>query len=136
MSNINEKLANIATIPSQKDKTAEYRSLLENILPSNDALLADSLEAFVEHIVQEQVGLVISRQVLSDFVQGVDKISNPEIKKRVLHFALNKVQPRVVSFEEQVRCIFCDLFNSIITNYIHVLLFVDFSTSREIGRNL
>jgi COP9 signalosome complex subunit 4 len=117
MSNINEKLANIALIPSQKDKTAEYRSLLENILPStNDALLADSLEAFVEHIVQEQVGLVISRQVLSDFVQGVDKISNPEIKKRVLHFALNKVQPRVVSFEEQVRCIFDDLFNSLIIN--------------------
>ncbi|GES96870.1 COP9 signalosome complex subunit 4 [Rhizophagus clarus] len=103
MSNINEKLANIASIPSQKDKTAEYRSLLENILSTTkDTLLADNLEAFVEHIVQEQVGLVISRQVLSDFVQGVDKISNPEIKKRVLHFALNKVQPRVVSFEEQI----------------------------------
>ncbi|RIA92974.1 PCI domain-containing protein [Glomus cerebriforme] len=103
MSDINEKLANIAAIPSQKDKTAEYRSLLETILSStNDVLPAENLEAFVEHIVQEQVGLVISRQVLSDFVQGVDKISNPEIKKRVLHFALNKVQPRVVSFEEQI----------------------------------
>jgi COP9 signalosome complex subunit 4 len=107
MSDINERLANIAAIPSQKDKTAEYRSLLETILSStNDVLLADSSEAFVEHIVQEQVGLVISRQVLSDFVQGVDKISNSEIKKRVLHFALNKVQPRVVSFEEQVKRIF------------------------------
>ena len=115
MSNINEKLANIASIPSQKDKTAEYRSLLENISSlTNDSLLADSLEAFVEHIVQEQVGLVISRQVLSDFVQGVDKIGNPEIKKRILHFALNKVQPRIVSFEEQVRCIFYDLFNSVL----------------------
>ena len=104
MSNIDERLVSIAAIPSQKDKTAEYRSLLETILSStSDASLADNLEAFVEHIVQEQVDLVISRQVLSDFVQGVDKISNSEIKKRVLHFALNKVQPRVVSFEEQVK---------------------------------
>ncbi|CAI2183271.1 11485_t:CDS:2 [Funneliformis geosporum] len=103
MSDINERLRTIASIPSQKDKTAEYRTLLETILTStNELLLADSLEAFVDHIVQEQVGLVISRQVLSDFVQGVDKISNSEIKKRVLHFALSKVQPRVVSFEEQI----------------------------------
>ena len=107
MTDINERLANIAAIPSQKDKTAEYRSLLETILSlTNESELASNSEVFVEHIVQEQVGLVISRQVLSDFVQGVDKINNSEIKKRVLHFALNKVQPRAVSFEEQVSHIY------------------------------
>lgn len=104
MTDIKVRLNTIAGIPSQKDKTAEYRSLLDSILTSSteERPLASNLEEFVDHIVQEQVGLVISRQVLSEFVQGVDKIENSEIKKRVLHFALRKVQPRVVSFEEQV----------------------------------
>ncbi|CAG8448494.1 2242_t:CDS:2 [Acaulospora morrowiae] len=104
MADIEEQLVSIAGIPSQKDKTAKYRSLLETVLTSsaNESILAEELEKFVDHIVQEQVGLVVSRQVLTEFVQGVDKIENSEIKKRVLHFALGKVQPRVVSFEEQI----------------------------------
>ncbi|CAG8542933.1 5376_t:CDS:2 [Diversispora eburnea] len=104
MTDIELQLNTIAGIPSQKDKTTEYRSLLDSILTSSadETVLANNLEKFVDHIVQEQVGLVISRQVLSEFVQGVDKIENSEIKKRVLHFALGKVQPRVVSFEEQI----------------------------------
>ncbi|CAG8728417.1 30192_t:CDS:2 [Racocetra persica] len=103
MSDSETRLAAIASIPSQKDKTTEYRALLETILTSTDeTVLAADLEIFVDHIVQEQVGLVISRQILTEFVLGIDKIGNSAIKKRVLNFALNKVQPRVVSFEEQI----------------------------------
>ncbi|CAG8565382.1 11484_t:CDS:2 [Racocetra fulgida] len=103
MSDSETRLAAIASIPSQKDKTTEYRALLETILTSTgETVLAADLEKFVDHIVQEQVGLVISRQILTEFVLGIDKIGNSAIKKRVLNFALNKVQPRVVSFEEQI----------------------------------
>ncbi|RIB09653.1 PCI domain-containing protein [Gigaspora rosea] len=106
MSDSEARLAAVAAIPSQKDKTAEYRSLLESILATKDeSVLATDLEKFVDHIVQEQVGLVITRQILTEFVQGIDKIENSTIKKRVLNFALNKVQPRIVSFEEQISTI-------------------------------
>ncbi|CAJ0856762.1 2416_t:CDS:1, partial [Entrophospora sp. SA101] len=103
MSTISERLTSISTIPSQKDKTAEYRSLLDSILSSadDDKDFKTNLETFVDHIVHEQVGHVISRQVLSDFTLGVDKIADRELKKQILHFVLNKVQPRLVSFEEQ-----------------------------------
>jgi len=99
-----QRLNEISKISSQKDKTAEYRAALDICLANtNQNALANDLETFVDYIVQEHVGLVISRQVLSDFVQGVDKIDDLGIKRRVLHFALNKIQPRIVSFEEQVR---------------------------------
>nr|CAG8665840.1 7879_t:CDS:2 [Entrophospora candida] len=104
MSTISERLTSISTIPSQKDKTAEYRSLLDSILSSadDDKDFKTNLETFVDHILHEQVGHVISRQVLSDFTLGVDKIADRELKKQILHFVLNKVQPRLVSFEEQI----------------------------------
>ncbi|CAG8600484.1 7398_t:CDS:2 [Paraglomus brasilianum] len=98
-----QRLNEISKISSQKDKTAEYRAALDICLANtNQNALANDLETFVDYIVQEHVGLVISRQVLSDFVQGVDKIADLDIKRRVLHFALNKIQPRIVSFEEQI----------------------------------
>ncbi|KAG9296863.1 hypothetical protein G9A89_006818 [Geosiphon pyriformis] len=112
-SDVSQRLIAIGSISSQKDKTVEYRSLLDAILVgsetnSDDKVindLASNLETFVDYIVQEHVGLVISRQVLTDFVQGVGKIGNNEVKKRVLHFSLSKIQPRVVSFEEQISTI-------------------------------
>ncbi|CAG8480068.1 2243_t:CDS:2 [Ambispora gerdemannii] len=114
-SDVAQRLAAIGSIASQKDKTIEYRALLDTILVGSETpnteditknnLLATNLETFVDYIVQEHVGLVISRQVLTDFVQGVGKTGNNEVKKRVLHFSLSKIQPRVVSFEEQISTI-------------------------------
>ena len=47
------------------------------------------------------MSLVISRQILTDFGIQLTKLSD-EVSKAVSHFTLDKVQPRVISFEEQV----------------------------------
>jgi COP9 signalosome complex subunit 4 len=47
------------------------------------------------------VSLVITRPVLVDFVARLDLIADLEARKKVLLVALEKVQPRAVSFEEQ-----------------------------------
>lgn len=55
-------------------------------------------------VVNEHVSLVISRQILTDV--GVQLVKLPdETSKTVSHFTLDKVQPRVISFEEQVASI-------------------------------
>lgn len=55
-------------------------------------------------VVNEHVSLVISRQILTDVSSQLIKLSD-DISKMVSHFALDKVQPRVISFEEQVASI-------------------------------
>ena len=55
----------------------------------------------MEAIVNEHVSLVISRQVLNDVSMQLNKLPDEE-SKQVSHFTLDKVQPRVISFEEQV----------------------------------
>jgi len=57
-------------------------------------------------VVNENVSLVISRQLLSDFCSHLSKLADP-LAKQVAHFTLEKVHTRVISFEEQV----INLFN-------------------------
>ena len=63
--------------------------------------LVDGLKAFIEAIVNENVSLVISRQLLTDVATELVKIED-SVSKAVSHFTLEVVQPRVISFEEQV----------------------------------
>lgn len=55
-------------------------------------------------VVNENVSLVISRQLLSELSSHLPQLP-PLISKSISHFALEKVHPRVVSFEEQVSAI-------------------------------
>ena len=53
-------------------------------------------------VVNENVSLVISRQLLTDFCSHLQQLEDV-VAKQVAHFTLEKVQARVISFEEQVR---------------------------------
>lgn len=53
-------------------------------------------------MVNENVSLVISRQLLTDFCTHLPNLPDTTAKA-VYHFTLEKIQPRVISFEEQVR---------------------------------
>lgn len=55
-------------------------------------------------VVNENVSLVISRQILTDISNHLMKLPD-NISKAVSHYTLDKVQPRVISFEEQVASI-------------------------------
>lgn len=52
-------------------------------------------------VVNEHVSLVISRQLLTDVGVHLAQLTD-QVSKLISHFALDKVQPRVISFEEQV----------------------------------
>uniref|UniRef100_A0A224YVQ7 COP9 signalosome complex subunit 4 n=1 Tax=Rhipicephalus zambeziensis TaxID=60191 RepID=A0A224YVQ7_9ACAR len=100
-----QQLASLAVAGgSPKDQAERYRAVLEAILKSTGQELVEGLKVFVEAIVNENVSLVISRQLLTDV--GTHLTSLPDdVSKCVSHFTLDKVQPRVVSFEEQVASI-------------------------------
>lgn len=53
-------------------------------------------------VVNENVSLVISRQLLTDFCTHLPNLPDSTAKE-IYHFTLEKIQPRVISFEEQVR---------------------------------
>ncbi|KAG0349901.1 COP9 signalosome complex subunit 4 [Podila minutissima] len=105
----NSRLASIGQATNQKDKIKGYQDLLAAILEHQDdhATATAQLEQFVTAATEESVGLVVSRQALSDLTAAVEGAAQlpAENKKRVYKHALDKVQGRVVSFEEQVSSI-------------------------------
>lgn len=86
---------------THKDQADKYRQLLKTVLTNTGQELIDGLRLFVEAIVNEHVSLVISRQILNDVGSELSKLPD-DLSKMLSHFTLEKVNPRVISFEEQV----------------------------------
>ena len=96
------RLGGIAALGDQKAKTAQYREVLaECFAKSNGAGDVDGLKALVVHMLSDDVPLVISRQILQILCQEVQNLPS-EQHMETADFALEKMSPRVVSFEEQV----------------------------------
>ncbi|KAF3825055.1 hypothetical protein GH733_005689 [Mirounga leonina] len=81
-----------------------YRQILEKAIQLSGAEQLEALKAFVEAMVNENVSLVISRQLLTDFCTHLPNLPDSTAKE-IYHFTLEKIQPRVISFEEQVASI-------------------------------
>ncbi|KAG0208221.1 COP9 signalosome complex subunit 4 [Mortierella sp. GBA30] len=105
------RLASIGQVSNQKDRIKGYQDLLASILQdtasTDEHTTSQRLEQFVTAATDDSVGLVVSRQALTDFTNAVDAATtlSADNKKRVYEHALDKVQGRVVSFEEQVSAI-------------------------------
>lgn len=85
-----------------KEQSDKYRQLIEAIYAITPIeLQVESIKAYVESIVNENVSLVISRQLLSEVSKAISQMP-AELSKDLSHFTLDRIQPRVVSFEEQV----------------------------------
>lgn len=69
--------------------------------------LALTFSIFIIAVVNENVSLVISRQILSDFTAQLSKLPDA-IAKQVAHYTLDKIHTRVISFEEQVNIVKSD----------------------------
>ncbi|RXW24719.1 hypothetical protein EST38_g1164 [Candolleomyces aberdarensis] len=98
------KFAEFSTL-SQKDKGPAFISLIPQILSQPDDAVARDLHTLVDTVVnQESVGLVVGRQVLSELVRVLSEgtIKGSDLRKRVVEETLAIVQPRIVSYEEQV----------------------------------
>eukprot|EP00877_Chromochloris_zofingiensis_P013874 jgi/Chrzof1/8740/Cz03g22180.t1 len=95
---VDAQLHAVAGLSDQKQKLEQYKQLLHSILASS------SVEAcinFVDHMLSDDVPLVVSRQILQVFAQEIPKVP-ADVHKPIATHTLEKIQPRVVSFEEQV----------------------------------
>ncbi|XP_049362848.1 COP9 signalosome complex subunit 4 isoform X1 [Solanum verrucosum] len=90
--------ASASAISDQRQKIEQYKHILSTVLASSDIQQA---KQFIDHMLSDDVPLVVSRQLLQTFAQEFDRLE-PDVQKEVAHYTLNQIQPRVVSFEEQV----------------------------------
>ncbi|KAH8830517.1 hypothetical protein DL96DRAFT_1813555 [Flagelloscypha sp. PMI_526] len=91
----------------QKDKAPAFVALIPQILSSGTAV-APGLHSLVDTVVnQDSVGLVVGRQVLSEITKVLSEkaIADDELRKEVIQDIINVVQPRIVSYEEQVNAL-------------------------------
>ncbi|PPR98696.1 hypothetical protein GOBAR_AA21970 [Gossypium barbadense] len=91
-------LANASEIIDQRQKIEQYKHILSTVFSSNDIVQA---KKFIDHMLSDDVPLVVSRQLLQTFAQELGRLE-PEAQKEIAHYTLAQIQPRVVSFEEQV----------------------------------
>jgi COP9 signalosome complex subunit 4 len=104
---MDQKLAQLSVL-NQKDKGATYLSLLSTIFSSQgNPNIASDVHALVDHLINQDAGIIASRQVLSELIKGLTStnIPNTEQRKAVLEDVLSVVQLRATSYEEQVRAI-------------------------------
>ncbi|KAL4239497.1 COP9 signalosome complex subunit 4 [Mactra antiquata] len=103
--NVKHQLAQLANLSHSKDVIEKYKTILDGIFNSKGSPdFIQQLQIFVEALLNEVVSLVISRQLLSDFCSHLLQLDD-FIAKQIAHFTLEKVQARVISFEEQVAAI-------------------------------
>ncbi|TPX46898.1 hypothetical protein SeMB42_g03530 [Synchytrium endobioticum] len=113
MSAITVQLSQIAA--AGKDQPSLYRQLLELILASNSATstnpqLFQVITEFLNHVIQESVGLVVSRSILSDFITlvaewGGKSSMDQDGVRHLWEIALDKAGSRAVAFEDQISSI-------------------------------
>ncbi|KAF1806836.1 hypothetical protein V8B55DRAFT_1348032 [Mucor lusitanicus] len=98
---IETRLHDCISLPQQKEKLDAFRSILNDILSYTNQ--EQQLQDYIEAVLDEQVGLVIARQLLAEFI-GLfqDKITDRKTQKQLLLFAIERAQPRAVSFEESL----------------------------------
>jgi COP9 signalosome complex subunit 4 len=128
---MDSSLASAAAIADQRQKIEQYRHILASVLSSSPPDISQA-KRFLDHsnalysrtlallfwgdftvvlcliggiyaiaVVSDEVPLVVSRQLLQTFAQDLGKLES-DAQKEVAHYALTQIQPRVVSFEEQV----------------------------------
>lgn len=104
------KLAELSSL-SQKDKGPAYTALIPQIISQADPdAVAKDLHLLVDTVVnQDSIGLVVGRQVLTELVKVLSEgaIGDIDLRKRVIEETLATTQPRLVSYEEQVKPSLC-----------------------------
>ncbi|KAJ7283619.1 hypothetical protein C8J57DRAFT_1432677 [Mycena rebaudengoi] len=99
------KLQSLSSL-NQKDKGPAFIAIIHEILSRPDqSAVAPDIHTLVDTVVnQDSVGLVVGRQVLSELVKilGEGAVKHPELRKSLVEDTLATIQPRIVSYEEQV----------------------------------
>jgi len=86
---------------SQKDTVEKYRAHLSDVLKLKNPELTECLQVFLSIVLQENVSVVVSRQIISDIAAALSTFDS-ETSKGIGHYTLSNLQSRAISFEEQV----------------------------------
>ena len=89
---------------SQKDRLPAYQALVNEILSRPDApSIVQDVHALVNAVVQDN-NVVTGRQILTTIAEQLSAGTgfNKSVKKEIVEDILDTVQPRIVSYEEQV----------------------------------
>ncbi|KAH9062725.1 hypothetical protein EDB87DRAFT_1605583 [Lactarius vividus] len=101
---MDQKLAQLSTL-NQKDKGTAYLSLLSNIFTSQGSSnIAHDLHVLVDHLINQDAGIIAGRQVLTELVKSLTSATIPdrERRKAIVEDILSIIQLRATSYEEQV----------------------------------
>ncbi|RDD47177.1 COP9 signalosome complex subunit 4 [Trichoplax sp. H2] len=103
MANIRASLNALArSNAASRDILDQYKKILNTIFQGNPEELIDGTKAFVESlVVDEHIDLVTSRQMLAELAEKLSSLPD-ESTKEICHFIISKVQPRALSFEDQL----------------------------------
>src|SRR4051812_16222680 len=95
------KLSELASVTVQRTKATGYLTLLEENLHNKQNVM----QIVQEVVAKDHVGLVIGRQVISELVKCLEtkQIKDDEARREIIQSTLDILQPRIVSYDEQVR---------------------------------
>jgi COP9 signalosome complex subunit 4 len=102
---MDQKLAQLSVL-NQKDKGTAYLSLLSTIFsPQGNANIAHDVHTLVDHLINQDAGIIAGRQVLTELIKGLNSTTIPDSERRkaIVEDVLSVVQSRATSYEEQVR---------------------------------
>lgn len=105
---------------SHKELIDKYKSVLEQVIRvENASERLEEMKSFIDLLINESVGLVVSRQLFADLSTTLTTMNSDaaskEDAKTVANYALEKIQPRAISFEDQVtsfRQLLADIYES------------------------
>ena len=87
---------------AQASKPSGYSDVLHQITSNpHPSAVVPNLEAFINSVLGESLGIVAARPLLGSAVEAIKSLKSSEAKVTVGSSALQALQSRVVSFEEQ-----------------------------------
>lgn len=101
-------LSEVASLPASS-KTSAFTALLDKTLGSQSdsgtdgGAIARDLNKFISAVVQDSVGLVVSKQIVALFVKRLNEIKDVDARRSVAEKTLDLLRDRQATFEEQVR---------------------------------
>ena len=86
----------------QNAKASGYQDLLQKIVSATSSShLSEGLCAFIDSILSESLGIVAARPLLTSSVRAIEELQDAEMKIEIGRRALQTLEARVASFEEQ-----------------------------------
>ncbi|KAL8916843.1 MAG: hypothetical protein Q9208_008330 [Pyrenodesmia sp. 3 TL-2023] len=100
---IGKGLQELGGSSASQDRPAGYKQLLDRIVSSatSPQELILNLEAFIDSILSDALGIVAARPLLGAAVEAIKSVANLDLRIQAGTAALRSVESQVASFEEQ-----------------------------------